>query len=198
MLSRSEAIRLLILHGKGAAWTKHCFAVADSALRLGQVLENRMAIDRPFLWTAALLHDIGRCITHDPIRHGVEGYRLLSGLGHEAEAYVCASHILFGLDAAEAAAFGLPEQGFFPRTLEERLVPLIDFMMEGDQPTSLNRRFASLRRRNAGNCFFMDRLDRAYETAKLFKKQLSDEIGESFDDFLVCHEHAANGIFPMF
>lgn len=117
MLLRDEAMELLAEYGKGAAWTKHCLAVADSASKVGQALENCMAIDQPFLWTAALLHDIGRCITHDPIRHGVEGYKLLNGLGHEAEAYVCASHILFGLDAAEAAAFGLPERDFQPRTI---------------------------------------------------------------------------------
>jgi hypothetical protein len=48
-------------------------------------------------------------MTHDPLLHGVEGYKLLSILGHEKEAYICASHILFGLSASEAIHIGLPD-----------------------------------------------------------------------------------------
>src|SRR5512136_3102473 len=125
MLSRDESIGLLAEYGKRAAWVKHCFAVADSASRLSHVIESRYAIDRKYLWSAALLHDIGRCVTHDPIMHGVEGYNLLMKLGHSREASVCISHILFGLEASEAVQFGLPAHDFIPRTIEERLVPLV-------------------------------------------------------------------------
>lgn len=73
MLSRRESAELLDWHGKGAAWTKHCVVVGDTAAKVGQVLERRIPMDHDFLWSAALLHDIGRCVTHDPIMHGVEG-----------------------------------------------------------------------------------------------------------------------------
>ena len=147
MLSRDESAGILAEYGKEAGWVKHCLAVADAASRLACTLESRYAIDQNYLWSAALLHDIGRCVTHDPIMHGVEGYKLLVKLGHEEEAFVCASHILFGLEASEAVQFGLPAQDFMPRTIEERLVPLVDLMIEGVQPTPLNRRFSSLRER---------------------------------------------------
>ena len=52
-------------------------AVADSASRLGRIIKSRYAIDCHYLWSAALHHDIGRYVTHDPIMHGVEGYNLL-------------------------------------------------------------------------------------------------------------------------
>jgi len=178
MLSRDESIDLLAEYGKGTAWTKHCLAVADSASRLGHVLKSRYSIDQHYLWSAALLHDIGRCVTHDPVMHGVEGYNLLLKLGHEAEAFVCASHILFGLEAAEAMQFGLPAHDFIPRTIEERIVTLVDLMIEGDQPTTLDRRFSSLRKRYVENGFLMDRLDRAQQTAMSFMIQISEEIGE--------------------
>jgi uncharacterized protein len=177
MLSRDESMGLLAEYGKGAAWVRHCVAVADSASRLGRILQSRYAINHDYLWSAALLHDIGRCITHDPIMHGVEGYHLLMKRGREAEAFVCASHILFGLDALEATQFGLPARDFFPRTIEERIVPLVDFMIEGDQPTTLDRRFSSLRSRNVKNGFFADRLDRAQATASSFMTQISEQIG---------------------
>lgn len=188
MLSRDESTALLAEFGKGAAWVKHCLAVADSASWLGSALQRRHAVDRDYLWSAALLHDIGRCVTHDPIGHGVEGYNLLMRRGHEEEAFVCASHILFGLDASEAMQFGLPARNFFPRSIEERLIPLVDFLMEGDQPTTLDLRFSSLRRRNRKNRFFMDRVDRAYTTARSLMTRFSEELGESVENVIACRE----------
>jgi uncharacterized protein len=178
MLSRDESIELLDEYGKGATWVKHCLAVANSASRLGQVIEGRYAIDRDYLWSTALLHDIGRYVTHDPIMHGVEGYNLLFKLGHEEEAFVCASHILFGLEASEAMQFGLPARDFIPRTIEQRIVPLVDLMVEGVQLTTLDRRFSSLRKRYVEKSFLMDRLDRAQQTAMSFMTQISEAIGK--------------------
>jgi len=60
-------------------------------------------------------------------------------------------------------------------------VPLIDFMVEFDEPTTLDRRFASLRERNFKNAFFMKKLKEAEKTAKGFMLQLSEEIGESVE-----------------
>ncbi len=183
-LSHDEATGIMSAYGRGAAWTRHCFAVADAAARVGAALKCHCAIDQDFLWSAALLHDIGRCVTHDPIGHGVAGYDLLTRLGYESEAYVCASHILFGLEACEAARFGLPARDFVPRTIEERLVPLIDYLIEFDKPTTLDRRFSSLCRRNADNEFFLSRLDRARERAEVFMLQLNAEIGEPIEGII--------------
>lgn len=184
MVPRSEALTLLADYGKGAAWTKHCYAVAESAAKLGHLLEIHHQINQPFLWSAALLHDIGRSVTHDPIMHGVEGYHLLMALAHPEEAFVCASHILFGLSAAEATGFGLPDRDFVPQTIEQRLVALIDFMIEGERPTTLERRFESLRKRNAGNAFFLGRLETAHEKARLLLIEFSEEIGSSIEELI--------------
>ena len=144
-------------------------------------MESRYAIDLHYLWSVALLHDIGRYVTHDPIMHGVEGYNLLMKLGHAREAFVCASHILCGLEASEAVQFGLPAHDFIPRTIEQRIVPLVDLMMEGARPTTLARRFSSLRKRYVENSFLMERLDRAQQTARSVMIQLSEEIGASVE-----------------
>jgi len=138
-------------------------------------------IDHQLLYCAALLHDIGRCMSHDPIQHGVEGYNLLIRLGHPEEAFVCASHILFGLTSTEAKRYGLPAQAFMPQTIEQRLVPLVDFMIEGDRPTTLDRRMASLRNRNIGNDYFLARLIDAHETARSLLSDLDRETGESIE-----------------
>ena len=60
-------------------------------------------------------------------------------------------------------------------------MPLIDFLIDGDQPTTLNRRFASLRERNADNFPFLSRLNRAQEEAASFMIQVSEEVGESVE-----------------
>jgi HD superfamily phosphodiesterase len=89
MFARQQAIAILTERSQGAPRSKHCRAVADSALVIGTTLERHGAVDRSFLWSAALLYDFGRHVSHGPVRHGVEGYELLSASGHQKEARVC-------------------------------------------------------------------------------------------------------------
>lgn len=92
----------------------------------------------------------------------------------------------FGLNAEEAAQLGLPARDFVPRTIEEKLVPLVDYLIEYDKPTTLDRRFSSLRERNNGNSFFLTGLDRAQESARQFMKEIEEEIGESVERIVAC------------
>jgi len=181
MLSYDEALRLLYQYGNEAAWTRHCVAVSRVAARIAEIIAPKCAIDTDYLKVGALLHDIGRYKTHDPILHGVEGYRLLMGLGHCREAFICASHVLSGMQGAEAVLHGLPDQDFIPETLEQRLVPLIDGMVEFDRPTTLERRFASISARYQGNEVFLQRFGRAAEISRTFLDQLNFELGISLE-----------------
>ena len=165
-LAYDGAVTLLHRYGGEAAWTRHCRAVSLVAERAGQALEEHCAVDRDFLRVAGLVHDIGRYRTHDPVQHGVEGYRLLTSLGHHREAFICASHVQCGLSASEAAQAGLPEQEFMPRTLEERLIPVLDSIVEFDRPTTVEQRFASLSRRYQGNGAFLDSIDRSHRRVR--------------------------------
>ncbi|MFH0997378.1 MAG: HDIG domain-containing metalloprotein [Pseudomonadota bacterium] len=187
MLSRSNAGKILSKYGGKARWVNHCIAVADLADHLAPIIGKHHDIDADFLWSAALLHDIGRHVTHDPVRHGVAGYNLMMELGHPDEAYVCASHVLFGLKADEAAQFGLPRKIFVPRKMEERLVALIDYLIEFDKPTTLQARFSSLRARNADNGFFFSRLGRAEKAANDFMAAIASAMGQTFEDALAAY-----------
>jgi uncharacterized protein len=191
MLARQQAIQILAASGPEAQWTRHCHAVADAALRIGCALAAYRAVDLDFLWSAALLHDVGRHVTHDPVLHGAAGYRHLSALGYHAEAHICAAHILFGLNANEAEQVGLPGRDFEPRTVEARLVSLADLLMEFDRPTTLEQRFASLRRRNADSAFFLERLHRAFRKASAFKMQIEQETGQSIERILAAQDQSA-------
>jgi uncharacterized protein len=181
MLSYDEALRLLYQYGNEAAWIRHCNAVSRVAARMAEIITPKRGIDTNYLKVGALLHDIGRYKTHDPILHGVEGYRLLMGLGHRREAFICASHVLCGMPGAEAVLHGLPYQDFIPDTLEQRLVPLIDGMVEFDRPTTLERRFASISERYQGNEVFLQRFGRAAEISRAFLDQLNYEFGISLE-----------------
>lgn len=165
-LTYDNALTLVQQYGGDAAWTRHCLAVSRVAEQVGRVLAEHHPIDREFLRVAGLVHDIGRYRTHDPVQHGVEGYRLLTSLGHHREGFICVSHVQCGLSAAEAAAAGLPEQDFLPRTLEERLIPVFDSMVELDRPTTVQERFASLARRYQGNDAFLESVERSHRRVR--------------------------------
>ena len=177
MLSYENALKILDRYGNGAAWTQHCLAVADSATIISETLKEKVNLDIEFLRSAALLHDIGRYVTHDPILHGVEGYKLLTEMGYHKEAFVCASHILYGINSREAVRYGLPEKDFIPISFEEKLIPLIDFMVEFDKPTTLKKRFSSLRERNIGNNSFLTKLAEAELKATSFQHEINENFG---------------------
>lgn len=181
MLSYSEALELLNCYGKDAAWIRHCRAVSRVAERLSSALAPNHPLDAEFLRVGALLHDIGRYKTHDPVMHGVEGYHLLTGLGHHREAFICASHVFCGMPQVEAVRYGLPEQDFLPRTLEERLVPLIDSVVEVDRPTTLEQRMLSIYRRYQGRGPFLERMEQAAATARGLLRDLNSEFGISLE-----------------
>ena len=194
MLSRSNARQILSKYGGNAGWTNHCIAVASLADYLAPIIRKHHNIDADFLWSAALLHDIGRYATHDPVRHGVAGYNLLMELGHPEEAYVCASHVLFGLKAHEASQFGLPFKGFVPRKMEEMLVALIDYLIEFDELTTLEARFSSLHARYANNDFFFSRLERAEKAANDFMGVITQDMEQPFEEVLAAYSVRASSV----
>jgi len=179
--SYEEAYSLLYKYGNGAPWIKHCFAVSSLATYLSNIFTSRYPVNIEFVRTAALLHDIGRFKTHHPIMHGVEGYNLLTELGYVNEAFICASHILYGINSSEAEQYGLPRNDFIPISFEERLVPLVDFLVEHDRPVLLRERFENLRSRHRNNHGFSLRLNKAEQKAEALMNQLNDEFNISIE-----------------
>ena len=181
LCSDEAAHFLLNKYGNGAPWIQHCYAVSSLATYLSKIFTSRYPVNIKFIRRASLLHDIGRFNTHDPIMHGVEGYKLLSGLGYTDEAFICASHILYGLNSSEAEQYGLPGNNFIPTSFEERLIPLVDFLVEHDRPVLLRERFKNLRRRNKNNNEFLSRLARAEQKAEALMNQLNSQFNISIE-----------------
>jgi uncharacterized protein len=90
------------------------------------------AVDRAFLETASMLHDIGRYAnppgSPESIRHGITGGRILRAEGLPAHAAVAERHIGVGITRRDIRNQGLPlpEDDFVPRSAEEMLVAYAD------------------------------------------------------------------------
>ena len=179
--SYEEAIDIVDKYGNGASWTKHCLAVSALATYLSNIFAVSYPVNIEFVRSAALLHDIGRYKTHHPITHGVEGFNLLATLGYPKEAFICASHILYGLNKAEAEQNGLPRKDFIPTTFEERLIPLVDFLVEHDHPVLLRARFENLRNRHRNNQTFCLKLNKAKQKAEALMNELNDKFNISIE-----------------
>lgn len=183
MLTIQTANKILTHYADSAPWGNHCRAVAKLAGALAEALSAKTRIDVHYVRRGALLHDIGRYKTHHPVQHGIEGYLLLNRLALPREAFICASHILFGLDAESAVKAGLPGRDFIPHTIEEKLVPLADFLVQHDRGTTLDQRFASLRKRNSDHPLFLIQLDRAEQSAREFHTELDIHFAINAEQF---------------
>ncbi len=180
-LSLEEALELLGQIGKQAPWTRHCAAVSRVACRFAEDVSQKHDLDARLLIVGSLLHDIGRYKTQDPILHGVEGYRLLSELGHHQEAFICASHVFCGMSAGEAVLYGLPRQDFLPIRIEEQLVPVIDGVVEFDRPTTFEERCSSISRRYQADPAFLRRFEQAAERGRVLLRGMNDRFGVSLE-----------------
>ncbi|MFO7768050.1 MAG: HDIG domain-containing protein, partial [bacterium] len=101
---------------------EHTMDVLDRTLELYQ----KWGGDLKLLIAGALLHDIGRTVTHG-VEHGVEGAKLVREQGwHEEVAKIVERHMGGGITKEEAQEQGLPSKDYVPETLEERLVCFAD------------------------------------------------------------------------
>ena len=115
----------------------HAEAVAAFALELAGRHEE-LAIDKDFVYEAAMLHDIGIFLTDAPriycfgkeeyLCHGYLGAQLLRSLGLERHARVCERHTGTGLtkEVIRLNGWNLPQEDFLPETLEEQLICFAD------------------------------------------------------------------------
>ena len=118
---------------------RHCIAVERVSLKLARrIQKNGHRVDLKLVGLGALLHDIGRAKTHG-ITHGIEGAKILRGLGLNSFASFAESHIGAGIPTSEAKELGLPARDFMPQALEEKIVAYADKLVMGGRTTSYGR-----------------------------------------------------------
>lgn len=137
-ISRRDAWALLGRHGPPAWVPRHSRCVEALAAAMCDRAEARgLQVDRALVQAGALLHDVGRSVTQD-VRHASAGAELLRRDGlPEPLVLVVERHTGAGIDAAEAAALGLPAKDYTPQSLEERIVAHADNLYSGQRRLAL-------------------------------------------------------------
>ncbi|MDK2876102.1 MAG: uncharacterized protein PWQ22_512 [Archaeoglobaceae archaeon] len=115
-------------------WRKHCIAVAELALKIAEAIErNGYRVDKESVLLGALLHDLGRAITHDPFLHFIKSAELLKAEGFEEKIVkIVERHFSAGITAEEAEKLGLGAKDYLPESLEEKIVSFADNITFGD------------------------------------------------------------------
>ena len=122
-------------YGLEASVREHCKKVAELALKIAERAEkNGVKLNRNAILLGALLHDIGRAVTHDPFRHFLISAEILKKEGmDEAIVKIAERHFSAGMTAEEAKKLGLPEKDYLPETLEEKIVSFADNLTFGSE-----------------------------------------------------------------
>ncbi|MEF8873991.1 MAG: HD domain-containing protein [Candidatus Thermoplasmatota archaeon] len=96
----------------------HTMSVLERALHL----QNEHGGDLRLIIAGALLHDIGRTVTHG-VDHGVEGSKIIEEKGWSEELQkIVERHIGGGITKKEAEEAGLPARSYVPETLEGKII----------------------------------------------------------------------------
>ncbi len=114
---------------------EHCKRVAEIASRIAaKISANGHEVDREAVLLGALLHDIGRAVTHDPFEHFLKSAEILRKEGFpEKIVRIAERHFSAGLSSEEAAKLGLPAKDYLPKTLEEKIVSFADNLTFGSR-----------------------------------------------------------------
>ncbi len=139
---------------------KHTLSVLERAF----ILQYEHGGDLKLVIAGAMLHDIGRTISHGP-DHGVVGAKIVREQGWDEElAKIVERHVGGGISKEEAEEQGLPSKDMIPETIEEKIV------CHADNTAGGRERFEELihRTRSAGYQNSADRMD---ELAEFFKKK---------------------------
>lgn len=132
--SETQALDLHRKYGSDPITIRHCKTVARVALALADALRRRgVRVDKEVIYTAALLHDIGRSRVQT-VRHGYEGAEMLRKEGVDARVVeTVRKHVGAGIAPEEAKTLGLPDMDYIPRTLEERVVCFADKVVDSSR-----------------------------------------------------------------
>ena len=164
----SLAYRILIIHSK---------AVTDKAVDIAKKVSH-LNPDIDFIKEAAMLHDIGICMTKAPhigcfgkhpyICHGYLGAEILKKKGLPRHALVCERHTGTGLSAEYIKTNNLPIpiRDMLPVSLEERIICYADKFFSKSKDISKESLIEKIREELAG--FGEEQLNRFDEWNEIF------------------------------
>lgn len=146
-MRRNEIISLLKNLDLKENIIKHVIAVEKLSLEIANLIINnnpRIKIDLKLISDGALLHDIGRTVTHS-INHAVEGVKIAKEYSFSYKILsIIENHIGAGISKEEAEDLGLPVKDYFPKTIEEKIVANADNLLAGYKRVSIERLYNKL------------------------------------------------------
>jgi tRNA (cytidine56-2'-O)-methyltransferase len=181
--TREACVGILRQVGCGPAVVEHCESVTtlaeemvDAAVAVDPQCPVLDSLDRGLLVAGAMLHDVGRAVTHDT-GHIPGGVSLARDLGlHPLIIRVIARHLGSGLEPEEAAALGFPPDVYTPESWEEKLVSLADSLHYGGRRVAMEVQQDKLR---------TDGLDLAADKLATLYGEVEGALGITIADFLV-------------
>jgi uncharacterized protein len=160
-----HALRLLREHFGDNNIARHSIATSRKAVEIAEKIRKAgHPVDIELVSVGALLHDIGRCRTHD-IEHNYEGGRLLREMGFEELARAVERHGSNVFDEIHPSEL----------TLEEKIIYLADKLTEEDGYVTLDERFRSVvqRRRQHGKAHEIPLIEKAVKVTKEIEKEVN-------------------------
>ncbi len=172
-----ECIKLNEDNGVSEEVIAHQKAVAKLAKAIAFALKEKgVDIDVEVVEAGALLHDIGRAVTHGPL-HAMEGAAIVDEAGVDKRVVACVlNHIGAGLEPDEARSLGLPETEFIPLTIEEKVIAHSDNLNFGKEMVRLEQVLHKCDEKQ---------LDRAAIKIKALHEELEGLLGTSLNEFEV-------------
>jgi len=130
----SEDLELLLTRaGCTGSVIAHARAVTDLALTFAE----SPVVDRDLLRAGAMLHDIGRGMTHG-IDHAQRGAAYAGDLGLDPRIVsIIERHIGAGMTPDECSLAGLLPRDCMPRTIEEKIVANADNLVHGTRAAAI-------------------------------------------------------------
>ena len=177
-----EVLELWDKYGVEESVRKHCITVAKIAMRMAEKIRQRgYPVDLEAVLKGALLHDIGRAVTHDPFKHFIESARILRKEGvDERIVRIAERHFSAGLSAEEAERLGLEPKDYTPLTLEEKIVSFADNLAMSDRIGRFEdfmRRLDEIDRRNPKLSWLTEK---TRERARKLREEIENLSGLKF------------------
>ncbi len=152
---------------------RHCKKVAEVAMKIANGLKDKYDIDFEALKLGALLHDIGRAVTHG-IEHFVYTGEILRKEGFDEKIVrIAERHFACGITKEEAKKLGINvDRDFIPETIEEKIVCMADNLVRGEEEVSFEdfmKRLEELKREHPDTAWFTEK---TIERALKLKEEL--------------------------
>ncbi len=183
--SNEEILDLLDEWGLPEGIKEHSFVVRDIALQIvKKIKENNkdIEIDKKIVEAGALLHDIGRVVSHG-LEHGFRGWLLLKGARVDNRVARCALvHVLGGFTLSDVkkefpvAVRDEINEPLIPESIEEKIVCLADKHAVGTVKVSMNKRFARWFKKHGKTPFLLKSRYRVLQIEKDIKALLQNPV----------------------